>query len=200
MPNNPLSVGLSNMSNVYELAKRRATIRFLKTEPIILDDVMYALRVAIEAPSGANKQPWRFVIIKDPEKKRSIREFCENVEKEFHKVAPKWMKEWFKQAGITWEKPFLENAPILLLVFADSTAPYYIQSTWLAIGYLLLALEEKGLATVTYTPSKVRWFNEFLKIPKKYILQTILPIGKPALDKYKKQPRKQLDELILAIT
>lgn len=77
---------------------------------------------------------------------------------------------------------------------------YYIQSIWIAIGYLLLALEEKGLAPVTYTLSKVRWFNEFLGIPKKYILQTILPIGKPALDKYKKQPRKQLDELILAIT
>ena len=187
------------MEYVYELAKKRATIREFKDESVPLDDVIYALNVAKEAPSGANKQPWRFVIVTDMKKKHKIREFCEEIEKQFHELAPDWMKKWFKKRNITWKKPFLENAPVLILVFADNKAPYYIQSTWIAIGYLLLALEEKGLATVTYTPSKIRWFNEFFDIPQNYVLQVILPIGKPATDSYKKQPRKKLEELIFDI-
>ncbi|MGQ4894402.1 MAG: nitroreductase family protein [Candidatus Njordarchaeia archaeon] len=99
-------------------------------------------------------------------------------------------EKWFKARNITRKKPFLEKAPVLVLVFADNKAPYYIQSTWIAIGYFLLALGEKGLTTVTYTPSKIRWFNEFFNIPQNYVLQVILPIGKPATDSYKKQPRK----------
>ena len=178
------------MEYVYELAKKRATIREFKDESVPLDDVIYALNVAKESPSGANKQPWRFVIVTDMKKKHKIREFCEEIEKQFHELAPDWMKKWFKERNISWKKPFLENAPVLVLVFADNKAPYYIQSTWIAIGYLLLALEEKGLATVTYMPSKIRWFNEFFDIPQNYVLQVILPIGKPATDSYKKQPRK----------
>ena len=187
------------MDTILDLAKRRITIRSFRRDEIDISDVYYALNVAREAPSGANKQPWRFIIVRDQSLKKRIRKHCEEVEKEFHSKAPEWLREWFREIGITWRKPFLENAPILLLVFSDGTAPYNVQSTWLAIGYILLALEERGLATVTYTPSKVRWFNELFKIDKRYVLQTILPIGKAACDICSKQPRLPLDNLILGV-
>ena len=85
------------MEYVYELAKKRTTIREFKDESIPLDDVIYALNVAKEAPSGANKQPWRFVIVTDMKKKHKIREFCKEIEKQFHELAPDWMKKWFKE-------------------------------------------------------------------------------------------------------
>lgn len=88
------------------------------------------------------------------------------------------MKKWFVSKGITWRKPFLTEVPVLLMVFGKSNEPYWIQSVWLAIGYLILALEEKGLASLTYTPSNVLWANELLNVPKEYVLQAIIPIGK----------------------
>lgn len=107
------------------------------------------------------------------------------------------MKRWMSERKITWEKPFLTDAPLLQFVFADLTAPMAIQSVWLAIGYLLLALEERGIHTVTYTPSEIGWANKLLKVPRKYKLQTILPLG---LEKegsgYKKQPRRGLEQIL----
>jgi len=179
------------------LSKRRETIRDFSKEKINLEDIIYVLNVAREAPSGANKQPWRFLIVIDEDIKKEIRRYCESVERKFHENAPDWFKKWLAERGISWRKPFLEEAPVLLLVFADIRAPYAIQSTWLAVGYMLLAIEEKGLATVTYTPSRIKWFNEFFNLPDHYKLQTILPIGKPADTKYQKQPRKSLEELII---
>jgi len=187
------------MNSILMLARRRKTIRNFKREDINIDDIYYALEAAREAPSGANKQPWRFILVKDQSLKKKIRDYCESVEREFHEKAPEWMKEWFKERNITWRKPFLEDAPVLLLVFSDGNAPYNVQSTWLAIGYILLALEERGLSTVTYTPSKVHWFNDLFGIEKRYLLQAILPVGKSADPSYEKQPRMSLDELIIGI-
>jgi len=85
------------MEYVYELAKKRTTIREFKDESIPLDDVIYALNVAKESPSGANKQPWRSVIVTDVKKKHKIREFCEEVKKQFHELAPDWMKNGSKK-------------------------------------------------------------------------------------------------------
>lgn len=182
--------------NVYELAKRRKTVREFSSDPINLEDVLYAIQTAKEAPSGANKQPWLYILVTDPSIKKRIRSECEEVERVFHERAPSWMKKWFKERNITWKKPFLTEAPILLLVFANKNEPHAIQSVWLSIGYLLLALEEKQLVTVTYTPSGYGWANNLLNIPKNYSLQVILPIGRAKPDiKYRKQPRKSLQEI-----
>lgn len=182
---------------VLELAKRRKTIREFSSEKIDLEDVIYAINVAKEAPSGANRQPWRFVIVIDNEKKKVIREICERIEKRFYSKAPDWFKTWASSLGITWEKPFLTQAPVLLFVFADIKAPSAVQSVWLAIGYILLALEERGLVTVTYTPSELRWANELLKVPNNYRLQAILPIGKMKMGyNYEKQPRFRISDIL----
>ncbi|MGQ4834390.1 MAG: nitroreductase family protein [Candidatus Asgardarchaeia archaeon] len=181
--------------SLYEIAKQRATVREFSKDKIDINDVIYAVNVAKEAPSGANKQPWRFLIVTDRKIKEEIRKLCEGAERRFHEKAPEWMKKWFRERGITWEKPFLTDAPVLLLVFTDKGAPYSIPSVWIAIGYLLLALEEKGLCTVTYTPSDTKWVYELLDVPRNYLLQTILPIGK-AKGPIKKQDRMPISEIL----
>jgi len=180
-----------------KLAERRKTVREFSKNDVSLKDILYAINVARQAPSGANKQPWRFIIIRENNKKELIRKKCEEIERKFHDRAPEWMKKWMSERNITWKKPFLTEAPYLVFVFADITAPMAVQSVWLAIGYLLLALEEKELSTVTYTPSEIKWANELLNVPNNYRLQAILPIGKIRKGyNYKKQPRLPLDKIL----
>ena len=151
---------------VLNLARKRRSIRKYSKEPIDLGDVLYAISVAIQALSGANRQPWRFIIVADEDIKRKIREACEKAEKEFYgsNKLPKWFRKWTKERGITWKKPFLTEAPYLIVVVSNKNAPYSKESTWLAIGYLLLALEEKGIASLTYTPSDSYEVSRILKI------------------------------------
>lgn len=165
------------MAYILELARSRRTVRRFQGREVGLEDIVYVLEVARQAPSGANRQPWRFVVVRDQDIKRVVRKKCEEAEREFHEKAPEWMKRWFREKGITWMKQFLEEAPVLVLVFGRRTEPYWVQSVWIAVGYVLLALEEQGLSTVTYTPPKTGWANELLGVPRDYILQVILPIG-----------------------
>lgn len=168
-----------------DLAVKRRSVRRYKREKVNLEDVIYALEVARHAPSGANKQPWKFLIVRDSRVKEEIRKNCEEGEKRFHSRASLWMKTWLKSRDITWEKPFLTEAPILILVFGKKTEPYWVQSVWLSVGFLILALTEKGLSTLTYTPSSTEWVYQMFNVPRDYVLQTILPVGLPL-----KTPRK----------
>ena len=176
-----------------EIARKRKTVRKFSSDEIDLADVLYCIDVAREAPSGMNAQPWRFVIIDDEETKAKIKEVCEKGEKKFYRKVDGELKKWLKERIFTWSKNFL-NASILLLVFSHKKAPYFIQSTWLAIGYLLLALEEKGLATVTYTPPNPVEIGKLVNAPSEYKLQVILPIGYSADDK-EKESRKEIQEI-----
>ena len=180
--------------NVLELASSRSSVRRFKRDPVPLSDIRYILDVARRAPSGANRQPWRFLVVRDDEIKQSIRRECEEVEREFHKRADPSLKKWLEAKGITWEKPFLTEAPFLILVFGKAGEPYWIESVWLAIGFMLLAIRELGYSTLTYTPSKTEWANELLEIPGDYRLQAILPIGKPAepVSPQKRLPLKEI--------
>ena len=168
------------MGRILELARSRRSIRSYSRDPIPLEDVAYIVDVARHAPSGANKQPWRFLVIRDPLVKKLIRGRCEEVERRFHERVDPEFREWLRSRGISWRKPFLTDAPILILVFARRGEPYWIESTWISIGYLILAAEELGYSTLTYTPSEVDWSNKILQVPEEYVLQAIIPIGKPA--------------------
>jgi len=179
---------------VLDLAASRRSVRRFKSDNVPLKDIAYILEVARKAPSGANRQPWRFLVIQDDDIKQDIRRVCEEVEKEFHQRAEPSLKRWLEARGITWEKPFLTEAPILILVFGRIDEPYWVESTWLAIGFMLLAIQELGYSTLTYTPSKIDWANHLLKVPKRYKLQVILPIGKPA-EPIQSQDRLPLKEI-----
>ncbi len=127
-----------------------------------------------------NAQPWRFVVVDDDWLKARIRETCEREEEKFYSHTKGNLMTWLNAEGFRPEKPFLSEAPYLILVFGYTKAPYWLQSTWIAVGYLLLALEELGLGTVTYTPPNPKPVEELLNAPNNYKLQTILPVGYPA--------------------
>lgn len=174
---------------VEELATSRKTARMFSRSPVNLEDVLYCIRVAAQAPSGANRQPWRFVLVDDSEIKKKARAACEDQEKRHHESVETSLKEWFRSKNITWQKPFLTDAPILLTVFSDQEMPYATESTWLAIGYTILALEERSLSTLTYTPSYPENVRGVFNAPEQYNLEAILPIGY-SMDTKLKEPRR----------
>jgi len=178
---------------VLKLATERKSIRAYSSEEISLSKVLYAIRAALQAPSGANQQPWSFIVIQDPKIKEEIRKACESGERRFYRMVRGGLREWLESKGLNWEKPFLIEAPYLIAVFAQLGKPFSIQSTWLAIGYLLLALEEVGLASLTYTPPNPSEISRILGVPRDMVLQTIIPVGKAKGEK-KKEPRKDLEE------
>lgn len=178
-----------------ELAVKRRSVRNYSGEDVSLEDVLYALEVARHAPSGGNRQPWRFLIIKDRKLREVIRRKVEDAEKKFHERAPKWMKLWFKKRKISWEKPFLTEAPILILVFGKRTEPYWVQSVWTSVGFLILALVERGLSTLTYTPSDTSWVYDLLNVPREYVLQAILPVGYPKSEEVK-PPKLPISQIV----
>ena len=178
-----------------ELARKRKTVRKFKKEKPPLSSIIKAIEVAKEAPSGINSQPWHFLIVENEDLKKSIREICEKKEKSFHEKLSGHFKEWLADRGITWEKSFLSDAPYLVIVLRDKTLPFSKESVWISVGYLLLALEEMGLGTVTYTPSGSEELMELLKIPEKFRIETILPVGYSDDDK-KKEKRKKVEEIV----
>lgn len=179
---------------IFTLAKSRKTVRRFSSKHVDKENVISTLKTACQAPSGANSQPWRFIITTDPETKRKIRSACERSEKEFYEKIKGKLKDWLNKKGFSWKKSFLEEAPILILVLSEVESPYSSESVWTAIGYMLLALEEHGLNTVTYTPPVDKELMDYLAIPKGFQLETILPIGISS-DGQIKEKRKSLCEV-----
>ncbi|MBD3207273.1 nitroreductase family protein [Candidatus Bathyarchaeota archaeon] len=180
---------------ILELAKSRKTVRKFKEKEVPLDQVKKVLEVATQAPSGANYQGWRFIVISKPELKRKIRLASEAGETEFYKKVSGDWSDWLSDSKISSNKPYLEHAPTLIAVLGRNDVPYSSESVWLSIGYMLLALEELGLSTVTYTPSDVKLVEKELPIPNSYRLEAILPIGYSD-DEKQKEPRENLDKIL----
>ena len=181
-------------SYILDTAKRRKTVRRFSKKLLDLNLVLVALEAACQAPSGANFQPWRFMIITGSHIKKKVRKVCEQGEKRFYSHVKGDLRDWLLKRDFDWKKPFLEEAPVLLLVLSEKRAPYSTQSVWLAIGYILLILEELGLGTVTYTPPDSKALQEEVGIPDEYRLEAILPLGVPQNDKIK-EPRFNVDEV-----
>jgi nitroreductase len=179
---------------VMKLAVQRKTIRRFKPEVPSLRDIQHVLETVCQAPSGSNKQPWRFVIIDDPAVKTRVRNSAEAGEKVFYNAISKESRKAYHSMGNSWKKPMLEQAPILIAVISDMREPNYRPSVWLAVGYLILALEAVGLGTVTYTPSDHEMVRVALDIPEEFQLETILPVGY-ADDPKSKGYRKDLKAL-----
>ncbi len=190
------------------LMQRRRSVRFISSEPIPRECVELAVRTAATAPSGAHRQPWRFVIVDDPDLKREIREAAETEERENyeHRFPPDWL-EALSALGTDWNKEFLEHAPYLVIVFKQSYGVdsdgekvnnYYVnESVGIACGLFIAALHNMGLATLTHTPSPMGFLSRLLGRPaneKPYIL---FPIGYPAADATVPDlKRKSMEEVV----
>ncbi len=177
------------------MASRRS-VRFFSSEPFSFELIENAIRCASLAPSGANQQPWTFVVVKDPEIKRKIREAAEAEERESyeHRMPADWL-EALAPLGTDWHKEFLETAPYLIVVFRIDfgltqtaegemkTKHYYVQeSVGIATGFLLAALHMAGLATLTHTPSPMGFLSAILNRPKNERPFVLIPVGLPAPD------------------
>lgn len=169
-----------------ELASRRS-VRDFSDEAIPLDAVRACIAAAAQAPSGANKQPWTFVLVTDPALKRRIREAAENEERAFYggRASDDWLED-LAPLNTDANKPFLETAPALIVVFAqrhalDGAKHYYVQeSVGIACGFLLAALHHAGFATLTHTPSPMGFLGEVLERPDNERAFLLIPVGLPA--------------------
>ncbi len=192
----------------YELMSRRRSVRFLSSEPVPRECVEYAVRAAVTAPSGANQQPWRFVIVDDPELKRQIREAAESEERDNydHRFPQDWL-DALAALGTDWHKPFLEDAPYLVVVFKETygidaegkkVTNYYVnESVGIACGIFITALHNMGLATLTHTPSPMGFLSRLLERPPNEKPYIVFPVGYPAKDATVPDlMRKQFEEMV----
>lgn len=173
--------------------RTRRSVREFSDRPVPREVIEYCLKTAGSAPNGANLQPWHFVVVSDPQLKRAIREGAEAEEREFysHRATPQWLAA-LAPLGTDENKPFLETAPYLIVIFAQSYAingegkrirHYYVQeSVGIATGLLITAVHNAGLVSLTHTPSPMGFLNEILGRPQNERPYLILVVGYPAED------------------
>ncbi|WP_419941515.1 nitroreductase family protein [Candidatus Palauibacter sp.] len=172
--------------------RRRRTVRDYSPEPVPGEVIDVCIEAAGTAPNGANRQPWHFVVVRDPAVKRRIREAAEHEELDFyeHRAPPEWL-EALAHLGTDEQKPFLETAPVLIAIFAEKyelrgeekLKNYYVtESVGIATGILITALHHAGLATLTHTPSPMGFLNEILDRSPNERPFLLLVVGYPAAD------------------
>ncbi len=177
----------------YEEIRRRRTVREFSDRPAPREIIEKCLLAAGTAPNGANRQPWHFVVIGSAEIKKQIREAAEAEEREFYQGrAPQEWLDALAALGTDEHKPFLETAPYLIAIFAESyelgkdgkkIKNYYVQeSVGIATGFLINALHHSGLATLTHTPSPMNFLNKILNRPSNERPYLLLVVGYPAAD------------------
>lgn len=173
--------------SILDIATSRRTTRKYKKDPVERADIKYILETIRQSPSGSNTQPWRVVVVQDPEAKKRVRESAEAGERSFYESVSPERKIWYDSKGLSPSKPLLTEAPVLLVVLGDTSAPNYKPSVWVSIGYAILAAEDKGLSTVTYTPSDPVLVSEAVGAPKGFLVESVLPLGYSADSKQKEK-------------
>ncbi|MBB2483788.1 nitroreductase family protein [Mitsuaria sp. WAJ17] len=174
----------------YEQQKRRRTVRDFDSRPVPREVIEACLLAAGTAPSGANQQPWHFAVIGDPALKRQIREAAEEEERAFYngRAPEEWLRA-LAPLGTDPNKPFLEEAPLLIAIFAqkygvdeqgERFSHYYVpESVGIATGFLISALHDAGLATLTHTPSPMGFLNGLCRRPDSEKPVILLVVGYP---------------------
>lgn len=175
----------------YEEVRRRRTVRRFAEQDVPREVIEQCLLAAGTAPNGANQQPWHFAVVHSPHLKRQIRDAAEKEEEAFYEWrAPQEWLQALEPFATNQHKPFLEEAPYLIVIFAQSygldeagerVKHYYVQeSVGIATGILITALHHAGLATLTHTPSPMGFLNELLQRPPNERPFLILVVGYPA--------------------
>jgi nitroreductase len=193
--------------NFRETMARRRTVRHYSDRPVDRVVIEECLRAAGTAPSGANLQPWRFVVVGDAETKARIRVEAEKEEQEFYggRAPQEWL-DALAPLGTDADKPFLEAAPWLIVIFAQNygvlpdgrrVKNYYVsESVGIATGFLIAALHHAGLATLTHTPSPMNFLGRVLNRPENERAFLLLVVGYPAPDaRVPDISKKPLDEI-----
>ncbi|MGJ3239923.1 MAG: nitroreductase family protein [Anaerolineae bacterium] len=189
--------------------KTRRTVRDYATQAVPFELIRNAIETANSAPSGANQQPWTFVVVSDPDLKKQIRQAAEAEERESyaHRMSQEWL-DALAPLGTDWRKPHLEDAPYLIVIFRQAYGltddghkikHYYVdESVGIATGLLIASLHQAGLATLTHTPSPMKFLSDLLQRPPNERAMMILTVGYPAEDAQVPDIRKKsLDDVLI---
>ena len=205
---------LAHSRNFLAAMRARRTVRDFSTEAVPFELIANAIATAGTAPSGANQQPWTFVVVSNPDLKRQIRAAAEEEEKISYqtRMSAEWLAA-LAPLGTDWHKPHLEDAPYLIVVFRQAygiavdeasgeeikVKHYYTEeSVGIAVGLLLASLHQSGLATLTHTPNPMGFLSEILKRPANERAYVVIPVGYPAADaKVPTITKKPLDEIMI---
>ncbi|HXV69924.1 MAG TPA: nitroreductase family protein [Acidimicrobiia bacterium] len=202
----------SRADSFYEEMDRRRSVRFFSDEPVPRHLIEQAIRTASTAPSGAHRQPWRFVVTGDPALKRQIREAAEEEERINYDGGrlPEHWREALEPLGTDWRKPFLETVPWVVVMFEERFGVdpdgskrhnfYVKESCGIAAGIFIAALHHMGLATLTHTPSPMAFLTTLLGRPGNERPFCMFPIGYPSEDcAVPDLRRKTLDEVMVEV-
>ncbi len=195
------------VSEYLDFMKTRRSVREFSSRPVPLEVIENIIRIAGTAPSGANKQPWTFCVISNPELKKKIRESAEA--EEFISYNGRMGEEWLKDLepfGTNHVKEFIEVCPYIIVVFRKAYDidqngvkhnNYYVnESVGIAVGFLLSAIHQAGLVSLTHTPSPMNFLHELLERPENERPYLLIPVGFPADDaRVPNLLRKPLDEV-----
>jgi nitroreductase len=187
----PEEVMANRAADFYAEMRTRRTIRQFSERSVPRAVIEDCLKVASSAPSGANMQPWKFVVVSDPDVKKQIRIKAEEEEHEFYtrRATPEWLAA-LEPLGTDEHKPYLESAPYLIAIFVERFGKlpdgrrvkhyYAVESVGIATGMLITALHHVGLASLTHTPSPMGFLNEILERPENEKPFLLLVVGHPA--------------------
>lgn len=190
--------------------QKRRSVRQFSTDPVAWELIENAIRAAGTAPSGANQQPWTFVVVSDPAVKLKLREAAEAEEKASYggRMPPEWLQA-IEPIGTDWVKPHITDAPYVIVVFEQAFGldgdrqfkHYYAkESVGIAVGFLLAALEASGLAALCHTPSPMGFLAEVLGRPRNERPFVLIPVGYPAEDaEVPDIPDKGLEEILVRV-
>jgi nitroreductase len=211
----PPDVQLRRSRELLAVLRRRRTVRQFSDEPVPYELIENAIRAAASAPSGANQQPWTFVVVTDAEVRRQIRDAAEAEERAFYAGTAKDWHDSLSHLGTDWRKPHLTTAPYLIVVFAQThglgadaetgeavkTKHYYVQeSVGIAVGMFLTSLTHAGLATLTHTPSPMAFLARILERPANERAYVVIPVGFPAPDcTVPTITKKSIDEVMVVV-
>lgn len=195
------------VSAFFDIMRQRRSVRHFSDKAVPFELVQAIVAAAATAPSGANKQPWRFVVVGDPAVKKQIREAAEAEEREFYarRATPEWLAD-LAPLGTDPTKEFLEVAPWVVVVFKlmkgdDDGQVYYVnESVGIAVGFFLAAAQHAGLATLTHTPSPMGFLQNLLNRPTNERPFLLIPLGYPAQDAMVPDiTRKPIDDVLVRI-
>lgn len=196
-----------------DLMETRRSVRHFSSEPVPYELIENAIRTAGTAPSGANQQPWRFVVVSDPEVKEQVREAAEHEEELLYKErASEQYLDALEPIGTDWIKPHITDAPYLIVVFEQGWSwdedggkhkHYYVrESVGIAVGFLLASLHAAGLATLTHSPAPMGFLTRILGRPENERPFILIPVGYPTADAQvpdvalRKKPLEEISDIV----
>jgi nitroreductase len=171
--------------DLYELMKNRRSTRDFLNKEVSEEKLNLILKAGRLAPSGADQKPYVYIAVDDMALKKEIKQYCEDADKRYYDTSEEWFKKWVEKKNISLEKDFLVDAPYLIVVAGETDKPYWLESTWMSISYMILAAENEGLDTLTYTPAETDFIKYLLELPEKFVTVVIIPIG------YAKYPQEK---------